>query len=354
MTTKQPRHEALVQLIRDLTGLPGPSGHEQAVRARLQELVVPYAADVRVDALGNLIVTGPSRQGDGGGGSGRRIMLAAHMDEIGVIAIHIDDDGFVRVRPIGGVSPTMLLAQRVRFTNGTVGVVGSEPVEKPGDLTFDKLFVDIGAAGKEEAEARLRIGDAAALCHDVETAGSYRLIGKGLDDRTGCAVLVQTLRELAEDPSPHEVFFVFTVQEEVGLRGAGPAAYGIEPDFALAVDVTATGDFPKAKTLDVGLGKGVAIKVQDRSVIAHRGVKELLVNTAESGSIPYQLEILPFGGTDAGAIHLTRAGVPSGVVSLPTRYLHTPGEMVDVRDLDAAVSLLLGVLRREAIELGEP
>lgn len=334
--------------------MPGPSGHEQSVRARLQELVAPYADEVRVDPLGNLIVTGRSRKGEGDGPQSRRIMLAAHMDEIGVIAIHIDDDGFVRIRPIGGVSPTMLLAQRVRFTNGTVGVVGSEPVEKPGDLTFEKLFVDIGAASKEEAQARIRIGDAASLCHRVEEAGSHRLIGKGLDDRSGCAVLVQTLRELADNPSPHAVYFVFTVQEEVGLRGAGPAAYGIEPDFALAVDVTATGDYPKAKTLDVGLGKGVAIKVQDRSVIAHRGVRELLVETAEAAGIPYQLEILPFGGTDAGAIHLTRAGVPSGVVSLPTRYLHTPGEMVDVRDLDAAVSLLLEVLRQDVIELGEP
>src|SRR5690606_33596524 len=173
-------------------------------------------------------------------------------------------------------------------------------------------------------------------------------------DRIGCAVLVQVLRELAQQPSPHQVYAVFTVQEEVGLRGAGPAAYGLEPDLALAVDVTATGDTPKAPTMDVALGKGVAIKVQDRSLIAHWGVKQLLVDTAETHGIPYQLEVLPFGGTDAGAIHLTRAGVPSGVVSVPTRYVHTPAEMVDMRDVDAAVSLLLAVLRTPSMDVVRP
>src|SRR5690606_16519675 len=134
-------------------------------------------------------------------------------------------------------------------------------------------------------------------------------------------------------------------------RGAGPAAYEVEPDLALAVDITATGDTPKAPTLDIKLGKGVAIKVQDLSVITHPGVKRLLVDTAREEGIPYQLEVLPFGGTDAGTIHLTRAGIPSGVISLPTRYVHTPTEMGDLRDWDAAVSLLLAVLRRKSLDI---
>src|SRR5690606_2337377 len=248
------------------------------------------------------------------------------MDEIGVVAVHIDDDGFIRIRPLGGISPTALLGQRVRFTNGTLGAVGVEKVESPKDITFEKLYVDIGAASREEAARRVQVGDAASFWHDVEPVGEHRVVGKSMDGRVGCAILVQVLRELAQQPSPHRVYAVFSVQEEVGLRGAGPAAYGLEPDLALAVDVTATGDTPKAPTLDVALGKGVAIKVQDRSLIAHWGVKELLIETAAAHGIPYQLEVLPFGGTDAGAIHLTRAGVPSGVVSVPTRYVHTPAE----------------------------
>lgn len=345
------RRAQLLGLIRDLAAIPGPSGREGAIRARIRELVEPVAEEIRIDPLGNLIAAARSK-GGAAGARPRRIMLAAHMDEIGVIAIHVDDDGFIRVRPIGGVSPTMLLGQRVRFTNGTTGVVGIEKTEGPKDITFDKLFVDIGAASKGEALEKVRVGDAAGLWHGVETAGEHRVVGRSLDNRTGCAVLVQALRELAEEPGPHQVFFVFTVQEEVGLRGAGPAAFGLEPDMALAVDVTATGDTPKAQTMDVALGKGVAVKVQDRSIIAHWAVKELLVETAEAHGIPYQMEVLPFGGTDAGAIHLTRAGVPSGVVSLPCRYLHTPAEMVDLRDLDAAVSLLLATLRRETLPVG--
>lgn len=360
----RPRRDQLLEMIQELALIQGPSGSEEAVRDRLKEWVTPYAQAVSIDPLGNLLVRAKgSEPGDSSGspsegepegkpaGNRRRIMLIAHMDEIGVIATHIDENGFIRIRPIGGVSPTMLLGQRVRFVNGTVGAVGIEKIDGPKDITFEKLYVDIGAESREEAASMVQIGDAAVLWRPVEQAGPHRLLGKALDNRTGCAVAVQTLIELAQQPSPHTVDVVFSVQEEVGLRGAGPAAYGLNPDLALAIDVTATGDTPKAPTMDVALGKGVAIKVMDRSLLTHPRIKELLVETAKAESIPYQMEILTYGGTDAGAVHLTRGGIPSGVVSLPTRYLHTPTEMVDLRDLDAAVSLLVAFLRRDTIQL---
>lgn len=362
----RPRRDQLLEMIQELTLIQGPSGSEEAVRERIKEWVTPYAQKVSIDPLGNLLVRAKgSAPEDGSAGDGRparehaqeaagkqrRIMLIAHMDEIGVIATHVDENGFVRIRPIGGVSPTMLLGQRVRFVNGTVGAVGIEKIEGPKDISFEKLYVDIGAESREEALSMVQIGDAAGLWRPVELAGPHRILGKALDDRVGCAVAVQTLVELSQQPSPHTVDVVFSVQEEVGLRGAGPAAYGLNPDLALAIDVTATGDTPKAETMDVSLGKGVAVKVMDRSLLTHARVKELLVETAKAENIPYQMEILTFGGTDAGAVHLTRAGIPSGVVSLPTRYLHTPTEMVDLRDLEAAVALLVAVLRRETIEL---
>jgi len=169
-----------------------------------------------------------------------------------------------------------------------------------------------------------------------------------MDDRAGCAVLIQTLRELSA--SPHEVYAVFTTQEEVGLRGAAVSAYGLEPEVALAVDVTGTGDVPEAKPMAVELGAGPAVKVMDSGFLSHPGVKQWLIAGAERLGIPYQREVLEFGSTDARAIQTARAGVPTGALSLPTRYLHTPSEMVDMRDVQAAVKLLVGLLA-EPIDL---
>jgi Cellulase M and related proteins len=334
--------ERLEQLIRRLAPLFGPSGAEDQVRAAVIELVKPLAHEVTVDALGSVIAL---RRGTGGAGA-KKVMIAAHMDEIGIMVTHIDDDGFLRFAPVGGVGPATLLGQQVVFEDGTVGSIGIEKVDGPKDIQMDKLFIDIGATSRAEAEKAVRIGSSATYLRDVARSGR-RLIGKAMDDRAGCAVAVETLHQLKADPSPHDVYFVFTVQEEVGLRGARTAAYAIEPDVAIAVDVTATGDTPKGERLNMKLGGGAAIKVKDASLIAHGGVRELLVQCAADEGIPYQMEVLPYGGTDAGAVHLTRSGVPSGVVSIPTRYLHTPAEMVDLGDAAAAADLLTAVLRRD-------
>lgn len=323
------------QLIRQLTETPGPSGYEDQVRDLVKTLVADYADEIRTDALGNLIVRkGTARDG------GKRIMLAAHMDEIGIMVSHIDEKGFARFVPIGGVRPWTCIGGRVRFLDGRVGVIGVE-----GDIlrqnkmpTFDHLYLDAGSAP-------LHVGDVAAFERPFADLGD-RLVAKAMDDRIGVAVLVETLRRLTD--TPHELYFVFSVQEEVGLRGATTAAYSVAPDIGIAVDVTGSGDTPKGIKMAVELGQGPAIKVRDGGMLADPRVVDWMVRTAEKAHIPYQREVLPGGTTDAKAIQLSRAGVPAGTVSIPCRYVHSPSEMVDYNDVQGAVQLLVELLTHPA------
>ena len=319
--------------LRKLTEAFGPSGSEQQVRDLIRAEVEPLADEVRTDALGNLIAAKH--------GPGKRVMLAAHMDEIGIIATYIDEKGFLRFSRIGGLNPLTLLGSRVRFADGTVGVIGVEKLEDPAKVPdLDKLYIDIGA--KSKADVRVRIGDVACMDRSLVDGGN-RLIGKAMDDRAGCAVLVEILRRLRD--CQHDAYFVFTTQEEVGLRGATTSTYRIDPDIAIAVDVTLTGDTPKSATMAVSLGEGVAIKVRDGGMLAHPAVKDLLVQRAEENRIPYQLEVLEGGTTDARVMQTARAGVPAGVISVPCRYVHTASEMIDLTDAEAAVNLLTTVLQ---------
>jgi endoglucanase len=270
-------------------------------------------------------------------------MLAAHMDEIGLIVTHIDDEGFLRISQIGGVTPHIALAQRVLFANGTVGVVGAEPVKDLKELKLDKLYVDIGAGSKEEAKKRVSIGDSAVFYHQVQELNG-RVVSKALDDRIGCVILTRVLETLED--TPHDVYFVFTAQEEDGAWAARTAAYSIDPDLGIACDVTGTGDTPEARKMAVKLGGGAAIKVRDRSAIVHPRVRALLQETAEELGIAHQFEVLEYGETDAGVIQTTRAGVPSGCISVPCRYVHTPSEVVDLENVQACIELFRGVLAR--------
>lgn len=331
-------------LIQKLVETPGPSGYEAQVRAVVRAEVEPLADEVRVDNLGNLIV----RRGEKSP-QGLRIMLAAHIDEIGLIATHIDDYGFVRFLPVGGVRAAACLGSRVRFLNGAAGVIGLERLSDTSKVpSFEQMFIDLGFSSRKDCP--VRVGDVAIFERHFQEAGK-RLVAKALDDRIGVAVLVETLRRLHQKPiSPlHEIYFVFSVQEEVGVRGATTAAYGIDPDLGLAVDVTATGDTPKGLKMEVGLGKGPAIKVRDAGLLADPRLVGWLVQTAEKAGVPYQLEVLERGGTDARAIQLTRAGVPASCISIPGRYIHTPSEMVDLIDAENAVRLLVEFLSRPVI-----
>ncbi len=329
--------EGLAETLRGLTEAYGPSGHEEAVRERVRELLGERGQDARVDALGNLIVR------LGAGTSGHRVVVAAHMDEIGLIVHHVDEQGFLRVTPVGGVRPHLAVGQRLRFPGDVVGTVQAEVRDvEPGKVDFPVLFVDVGASDRAEAEARVPVGSVGVLDQPFRRLGETRAMAKAMDDRSGVAVLVELARRLTL--SPHEVYLVFTVQEEVGLRGATVAGYGLEPTVALAVDVTLAGDFPKAPHLAVGLGRGPAIKVKDGRMLAHPGVRRWLEDRAREAGLPYQLEVLPRGSTDAAALQVSRAGVPAGTISIPCRYVHSPSEVVDLRDLDGAVRLLQAAL----------
>jgi len=323
----------LKELLKKLSETYGPSGREEQIAAVIRQELEGYVDEIFTDKMGNLCAVKK--------GSGTKIMVAAHMDEIGVIVTYIDDKGFLRFSNVGGVSPFILLGQRVVFADGTTGTIGVEKLDDIKKLTLDKLYIDIGAAGKKEAEQKVKIGDIATYDRKTALMGT-RMTGKAMDNRAGCAVLIAALRELP--PTEHEIYAVFTIQEEVGLRGARTSGYRINPDLGLAVDVTLVGDTPEAATNNVALGKGAAIKVKDSSIICHPQVKARLAELAEKENIPHQFEVLTAGGTDAGAIHLTREGIPSGAISVPCRYVHTPVETVDLNDMDSAVRLLRAFL----------
>jgi len=322
-------------LIKKLTEAYGPSGHEEQIREIIRAEVESLVDEVRVDALGNLIAV---KKGDG---TGKCVMLAGHMDEIGLIISYVDEKGFLRVQPIGGIDPMTLVGGRVQFADGAVGVIGPENRQKfRKEPELSKLYVDIGAANHDEAAARL--GEAVGFLRPMTDLGQ-QLVAKAMDDRIACAVLIETLRRLGD--SPHDVCCVFSVQEEVGLRGARTSAYDLDPDVGIAVDVTIAADTPEAPKMAMKLGNGPCIKVKDAGMLAHPGVKNLLIDTAEAAEIPYQLEVLAGGTTDAAAIQLVRSGVPAGTVSIACRYVHTQSEMVDVDDVENTVRLLVAVLQ---------
>ena len=327
------------QLLKTLTETFGPSGYEDAVRNVILKEVKLLADEVRVDALGNLIV---HKKPAKGAKSPKKIMLAAHMDEIGVITSHIDKKGFVRFANIGGTFGRYTLGARVRFLNGVTGVVGYDRLEKIDDmLPINKMYIDVGAASK--ADCLVKVGDVAAFERSYMEMGD-RLVAKSMDDRTGVAVLIETLRSIKS--TQNDLYFVFTTQEEIGVRGAGAAAYGVDPDLGIAVDVTATGDTPASLKMVMELGKGPCVKIRDAKMLADPRIVEWMIQTAEKVKIPYQREVLLVGSTDAREIQISRAGVITGALSIPCRYVHSASEMVDYNDLKSSVKLLTAMLSK--------
>jgi tetrahedral aminopeptidase len=322
------------ELIQKLVETPAPSGYEAQARELIRGEIASLVDEVRVDALGNLI----ARKGQASP-QGMRIMLSAHMDEIGLIVTHVDENGFARFTTIGGVRAHNLPGGRVRFMNGAKGVIGQQHHSEPDASAFNEMFIDVGSKNRKGSPVRL--GDVAVFERPFTELGD-RLVAKSMDDRIGVAVLIETLRQL--DSTPHEIYFVFSVQEEVGLRGATTAAFGIDPHLGLAVDVTGTGDTPKDVKMDVSLGKGPAVKVRDGGMLTDPRVVGWMSRTAEKARLPYQLEILEYGTTDARVMQVSRAGVPVGCLSIPCRYIHSPSEMVDYGDVQNAVRLLSAML----------
>lgn len=315
-----------MELLKELSLFYAPSGREKKLSEYIKNQVLNFADEIFTDSLGNLVVHKK--------GGGKKIMVSAHMDEIGVVVTYVEDSGYLRFSDVGGLYTKYLSGRRVIFENGTEGVIYTEPKNDKNSLL--KMYIDIGAKTKEEAEKAVNVGDMAVFCGNY-TEQNGVIIGKALDDRVGCFALIEALKRIK---SENDLYFVFTVQEEVGLRGARTAAYSVEPQIALAVDVTDCGDTPKSDKVSVKLGGGAAIKVMDYSVICDSDVREMLSDMARKGNIPYQLEVMTEGGTDAGVIHFSRGGVKTGGISIPARYIHSPSEMVSKDDLEAVIKLI--------------
>ena len=315
-----------MELLKKLSLFYAPSGREHNIAEFIKDEIKDFADSVYTDNLGNLIAHKK--------GAGKKIMFASHMDEIGIVVTYIDENGYLRFSDVGGLYTKYLSGRRVVFENGTEGVVFSEPKNDKNSLL--KMYIDIGAKNREDAEKSVNVGDMAVFCGNFAEQNGV-VIGKALDNRAGCFALIEAIKRVK---SKNDLYFVFTVQEEVGLRGARTAAYAINPDIAVAVDVTDTGDTPKCDSVAVKMGAGAAIKVMDYSVICDRDVKMSLEEIAKSKGIPYQLEVMTEGGTDAGVMHFARGGVKTGGISIPTRYIHSPSEMIDKSDLDAVIKLI--------------
>ena len=319
----------MMKTLTELTSAFGPSGCENEISQVIQRLAEPYVDEISRDVMGNLICHKR--------GNGPKVMFSAHMDSIGLVATHIDEKGFIHVGAIGGIRPARVLFAPVKFQNGTKGLVCADAGAALDKLKMSDLLIDIGAADGEEAKKLVQVGDIAVYDTAARTAAG-RVISSYLDNRIGCLVLLLTMAQLGE--RSNDLYFVFSTQEEVGCRGAKTAAWAIDPDYGVAVDVCGTDDMPGSKhEVTAQCGKGAAVNVMDRSVICHPEMVNQLLALAHEKGIPVQKSGSRMGGTDAGPIHQTRAGVYTGGISIPCRYTHSPTELVDLGDVRACADL---------------
>lgn len=339
-----------LELLKTLSEAPGVSGNETAVRKAIREAIRDYVDEIRVDSLGNLIARKGPAPGTVTASSPLRVMVAAHMDEVGFMVVDVTNDGLLKFRTIGGIDVRIVLSKTVRVGNdGIPGIIGVKPVHLMNQGETDKvleirdLTIDIGATGEEDAKKHVKPGDYVVFDTRFSRAG-HLVKGKAFDDRAGCTVLAALLKE----DYPFELYATFTVQEELGLRGARVAAYEINPDVAFVLEGTIADDLPKDKDVSptTEVGKGPAITFMDRSVIPDKRLIRLLVDTAQAHGIPYQFRRALGGGTDAGQIHLARAGIPSAVVSVPCRYIHAPAALLSPEDLKHTIQLMIHALKR--------
>ncbi|NLM69535.1 MAG: M42 family metallopeptidase [Firmicutes bacterium] len=331
-------------LLKRLTEACGGPGQEHEVRDLIRSEVTGLVDEIRTDALGNLITV------KNGSKSGPRVMLAAHMDEVALMILSIEKSGLLKFSPIGGIDPRVLVAKSVVIGKNRVpGVIGSKPIhlqrpeERQKALTIDELYIDIGASKKEEAEKLVSIGDLAYFTTKFAEIGPDKYKAKALDDRVGCAMLIDILRDNYQFP----LYGVFTVQEEVGLRGAGTAAYQVQPDIAIVLEGTTASDVPEIPEHKhaTSVGKGPCLTLMDSSVIPDQRLTAKLLKLAAEYNIPVQYRRNTAGGTDAGKIQQSRTGVRVAVVALPCRYIHSPVSVCSKSDYENAVKLVKAFLR---------
>lgn len=340
-------------MLKELTDAKAIAGHEKEARDVMEKYIKPYADKTFTDNLGSLIA---EKVGDQ---EGPKIMVAGHLDEVGFMVTRIDDKGFVYFQTIGGWWSQVMLAQRVTIVTkegDVTGVIGSTPPhilspearKKPVEIK--NMFIDIGASSKEEAESfGVRPGDSIVPYFEfTQMKNEKMLLAKAWDNRIGCAIAIEVLKQLKDEDHPNIVYGVGTVQEEVGLRGARTSAHLIKPDIAFGVDVGIAGDTPgiSDKDADSKLGEGPQIILYDASMVSHKGVRELIVETAEEHDIPFQYASMAGGGTDSGAIHLTADGVPSLSITIATRYIHSHAAMIHRDDFENAVKLIVEAIKK--------
>lgn len=328
----------MYELLKTLVDAYGATGRETNVAGLIEGLIREHVDSVERDVLGNLICVKK-----GTDENGKRIMLSAHMDHIGFIVVAVEKEGFLRVMPVGGIDLAVSRTRHVSFANGVQGVLAQQPVKAGETPAMKHMFIDVGAKDEAEALSMVQLGDVAVYANDCFRLGEHRVAAPAMDDRVACALLVSLLQTLP--PTKNTIVAVFSTQEEVGCRGAKVAAYGVEPDVGIALDVTANGDTPETKLPAVKLGEGAAVKIMDRGSISNPELVQELLAAAERVGAPAQREVLPFGGTDASSIQLTRGGVKVCTVSIPCRYVHSACEVIDLRDVAAAKALLLEYLQ---------
>ncbi len=331
-------------LLKELSELTGVSSGETAVRHYIRDRIQGQVDRIQTDRLGNLIARRDQ------GKKGPLVMLTAHMDEVGLMVVGIDPSGLLKIKTVGGIDERVLISKRVLVGPQRIpGVIGAKPIhlqekeERKRPVKTTGLFVDIGATDRSDAEKDVKLGDLIAFDVEAGPFGDGLFKGKALDDRAGCAVLLNLMEKKYNLP----LAYVFTVQEEVGLRGATVAAFGLNPDLALVVEATSAGDVPPLKKHQAStrLGAGPAISFMDRSVIVNPALIQRLVAVAEEAGIPYQFRESTTGGTEAGVINQTRSGIPVAVISVPCRYIHSPVGILNRNDLTQTVKLIDAFLR---------
>lgn len=340
-------------MLKELTDARGIPGNEREVREVMKKYIEPYADEITTDGLGSLIAKKVGKV------DGPKIMVAGHLDEVGFMVTQIDDKGFLRFQPVGGWWGQVMLAQRVTIVTkkgDVTGIIGSKPPhvlsaeQRKKPIEIKDMFIDIGASSREEAsEWGVRPGDMVVPYFEFTVMNNDKmLLAKAWDNRIGCAIAIDVLKQLKDVEHPNIVYGVGNVQEEVGLRGAKTATYKIEPDIGFAVDVGIAGDTPgiTEKESMSKMGKGPQIIVYDASMVSHKGLRDFVTDVADELNIPYQFEAIPGGGTDAGSIHLVHNGVPALSIAIATRYIHSHAAMLHRDDFENAVKLLVEVVKR--------
>lgn len=334
--------------LKTLTSLSGVSGNEYEARSAIIKQLESMGISYECDVMGNVI----AKKGD----RGPKVLLDAHMDEVGLMITHVEKNGFLRFAPVGGIDPRVLVSKRVLVGKEKIpGVIGAKAIhlqerdERTQVIPIDRLFIDIGAESGEQAQGKVKAGDYVVFDTEYQELSPGIIKAKALDDRVGCALLFEVLKQ---DWKEIQLYAVFAVQEEVGLRGARVAAFAVEPDMGIALEGTVCADIPGTdkEFQATRLGKGVALSIMDRGSIPDRAMLNQLVKIAEDEGIPYQFREATSGGNDAGVIQQAKAGCPVASVSVPCRYIHTPCSVMSMSDFEAARKLIIKFL--ESVEGG--